>query len=92
MLGLHSYQLSLVVASSAYYPVAMCGLFIALDSLVMEQRLWSTRLVAVSHVLRCMWTLLGSGIKAPSPAMDCEFLTPGPPGKPHNYLCILSVC
>ena len=39
-----------------------------------------------------MWNLLGPGIKAPFPVLACEFLTHGPPGKPHNCLYILSVC
>ena len=37
-----------------------------------------------------VWNLPGPVIKALSPVLACGFVTPGPPWKSHNYLCILS--
>ena len=45
--------LSLVAVSRGYSPVAVHGLLIAVVSLAVEHRIWSTGLIVVAHRLNC---------------------------------------
>ena len=77
------HELSLVVASRGYSPVAVGGLLIVVASAVAVPGLSSTGL-RVMHgllVLRHVGSS-GSGIKPMSPALACGFFTTEPPGKP----------
>ena len=96
MLGLHSYMQTFsscgkqCLLSSCHVWAFYCIGFSCYGAEALEHKVSSS--VSCAQVHPGTWNLLGPGIKAPSPAMDCEFLTPGPPGKPYNYLWILSVC
>ena len=73
-------------------PVAVCGLLIAVASLVAEHGLQAHRLPrrlsscgARAQLLRGLWDPPGSGLEPVSPALAGGFPTTAPPGKP---LCL----
>ena len=85
---------ALVVATGGYSVVAVCGLLIAVASLVLELSGFSSgspqtlehRLSSCgtwAKMSRGMWDIPGLGIKPVSPASVGGFFTTEPPGKPH---------
>ena len=85
---------ALVVATGGYSVVAVCGLLIAVASLVLELSGFSSGSPqTLEHRLRScgtwakmsrdMWDIPGLGIKPVSPASVGGFFTTEPPGKPH---------
>ena len=85
-----AHGLFLVVASRGYSLVGMCGLLIAVASLVSEQRLQGPQAsVVVAHGLSSfggMWNPPGPRIEPMSSALAGRLLTTGPPEK----ACILN--
>ena len=67
----------------AWAPLAVCGLLIAVASLVVELGLSSG---AWAQLPCGVWNPLRPGIKHVSPASASTFLTSGPPGKSQSML------
>ena len=72
--------------------VAVCGLLIAVASLVAEHRPQAHRLSSWgtwAQLLRNVWNLPGPGIKPVSPALAGRFLSTVPPGKYHTEMFLI---
>ena len=81
VLGLQCYSgFYLVAVSGGYFPVVVCGFFLAVASIVVERRL--SRSGTWAQLLLGMWDLPRPGTKPMSPALAGRFLTTEPPGKP----------
>ena len=78
--------LSLVVKSRGYSPASVCGLLIAVASLVAEpssvlQGVWTQELGCTGLVAHSMWNLPRPGTEPVSPALVGRFLSTLAPGK-----------
>ena len=84
---------SLVAESEGSSPVEVCGLLVAVASLVAERGLYAglSSCGAGALSLHGMWGLTGSGVEPVSPALAGRFFTTEPPGKRSWLLLTLSV-
>ena len=89
--------LSPVVVSRGYSTAVAHGLLIVVASLLADHGLWSVGSVAVVHGFSCPLAcgiFLDQGLNPcivhhVSPALSCEFLTTGPPGKSQEFQSVM---